>query len=62
MRGIFRYVPNSMYTVVLLAIYYPGLALQSWPALFVAATHHAFVWCHYFCTEKPDMKEIYPPR
>lgn len=23
------------------------------------AAHFAFVWVHYFCTEKPDMKEIY---
>jgi len=59
MRGIFKYIPNSMYTVVLLLVYHPGLYWDSWPALLTAAAHHALVWTHYFCTEKPDMKEIY---
>ncbi len=58
-RGIFRYIPNSMYTVVLLVLYHPGLLWHSWPGLIAAAAHHALVWTHYFCTEKPDMKEIY---
>jgi hypothetical protein len=58
-RGIFRYIPNSMYTVVLLLLYHPGLFWDSGPGLIAAAAHHAFVWTHYFCTEKPDMREIY---
>ena len=58
-RGIFKYIPNAMYTVVLLLIYHPGLFWLSAPGLLAAAAHHALVWCHYFCTEKPDMKEIY---
>ena len=58
-RGIFRYIPNSMYTVVLLVLYHPGLLWHSWPGLIAAAAHHALVWTHYFCTERPDMKEIY---
>ena len=61
-RGIFKYIPNSMYTVVLLVLYHPGLLWDSGPALFTAAAHHALVWTHYFCTEKPDMKEIYGAR
>jgi len=61
-RGIFRYVPNAMYTVVLLAIYHPGLLWHSGLGLVAAAAHHALVWCHYFCTERPDMREIYGPR
>ena len=58
-RGIFKYIPNSMYTVVLLVLYHPGLLWHSWPGLIAAAAHHALVWTHYFCTEKPDMEEIY---
>lgn len=58
-RGVFKYIPNSMYTVVLLAIYHPGLLWHSWPGLIAAAAHHTLVWVHYFCTEKPDMTEIY---
>ena len=61
-RGIYKYIPNVMYTVVLLAIYHPGLVCQSAPGLVAAAAHHAFVWVHYFCTEKPDMREIYGQR
>jgi len=61
-RGIFKYIPNSMYTVVLLVLYHPGLLWDSGPGLITAAAHHALVWTHYFCTEKPDMKEIYGAR
>ena len=61
-RGIYRYIPNVMYTVVVLAVYHPGLVWQSAPALIAAAAHHAFVWVHYFCTEKPDMQVIYGSR
>ena len=58
-RGIFKYVSNSMYTVVLLALYHPGLLVHSYMGLVVAAGHHALVWTHYFCTERPDMAAIY---
>lgn len=58
-RGIFKYIPNSMYTVVLLLLYHPGLFWHSGPGLVAAAAHHALVWVHYFCTEKPDLGEIY---
>lgn len=58
-RGIFRYVPNTMYTVILLALYHPALLVGSRLGLLTALAHHLFVWTHYFCTERPDMKEIY---
>jgi hypothetical protein len=58
-RGIFRYVPNAMYTVVLLALYHPGLLVHSRLGLIAALAHHLLVWTHYFCTERPDMREIY---
>lgn len=58
-RGIFKYIANSMYTVVLLLLYHPGLFFNSQAGLLLALLHHGFVWVHYFCTEKPDMKEIY---
>lgn len=57
--GIFKYIPNTMYTVILLVLYHPGLFWQSIPGLIAALAHHLFVWCHYFFTEKPDMREIY---
>lgn len=58
-RGIFKYIPNSMYTVMFLLLYHPGLFWHSAPGLLLAAAHHALIWFHYFCTEKPDMREIY---
>jgi len=58
-RGIFKYIPNSMYTVAMLMIYHPGLICHSTLGLIAAAAQHLFLWTHYFCTEKPDMKEIY---
>ena len=58
-RGLYKYVPNVMYTVALLGIYHAGLFWFSGPGLIVAACHHIFVWAHYFCTEKPDIREIY---
>ena len=61
-RGTFKYFPNTAYTVVLLALYHPGLLWHSRLGLIAAAAHHALVWCHYFCTEKPDMRVIYGDR
>ena len=58
-RGIFRFIPNSMYTVVLVLLYHPGLLFLSLPGLVLALGHHVLVWTHYFCTEKPDMQAIY---
>ncbi len=59
LRGTFRFIPNSMYTVVLILLYHPGLLYLSLEGLIAGLIHHVFVWFHYFCTEKPDMKEIY---
>ena len=58
-QGIFRYVPNPMYTVGFLIIWAPALALASQAALLLAAFNHAYIWVHYHCTEKPDMRRIY---
>lgn len=58
-RGPFRFIPNSMYTLALLLLYHPALFYHSPIGLAVAAAHHALVWTHYFCTEKPDMEFIY---
>ena len=58
-KGTFKYIPNSMYTIVLLGLYHPGLMLMSTTGLLAALIHHLFVWVHYFCTEKPDIKVIH---
>jgi len=59
LRGTYRFIPNSMYSVVLLLLYHPALLYLSTEGLAAALIHHIFVWVHYFCTEKPDMDEIY---
>jgi hypothetical protein len=58
-RGIFKYIRNPMYAVILLLLYHPGLYFDSKLGLIAAACHHGFVWFHYCCTEKPDLREIY---
>ena len=58
-RGIFRFIPNAMYTVGFLGVWIPAFLFQSTAALVLAAFCHAYIWVHYFCTEKPDMKRIY---
>jgi len=57
--GIFRYTDNGMYVYGLLILYLPGLLLFSKAALIVALFNHVYVWVHYYCTERPDMKAIY---
>ena len=55
MSPIAQSAPNTM------AIH-PGLFFESKLGLIAAACHHCFVWFHYFCTEKPDLREIYGDR
>ena len=58
-KGIFRYTNNGMYIYGLMIFYLPGLLFLSKPALVVALFNHIYIWVHYFCTERPDMKLIY---
>ncbi len=58
-KGIFKYSSNSMYTFAFLAFWVIGIAAASWLAILAAAFSHAYIWIHYFCTEKPDMNLIY---
>lgn len=61
-RGIFRFVNNGMYIFGLLALWLPGLLLASRPALIAGLLSHAYIWVHYFATEKPDITHIYGPQ
>jgi hypothetical protein len=58
-EGIFKYSSNSMYVFAFLALWAIGIAAASWLAIVSAAFSHAYIWVHYFCTEKPDMGLIY---
>jgi hypothetical protein len=61
-KGAFKYVPNSMYALVFLFFWAMALGAGSRAALAAAFFQHAFVWVHYFATEKPDMQVIYGGR
>lgn len=50
-------LPQSIAFLLLWSI---ALFQGSQPALIVAIFQHAYIWVHYFCTEKPDMEIIYP--
>jgi len=57
--GIFRFTENGMYIYGLMILYLPGLLLFSKAALVAALFNHIYIWVHYYCTERPDMKVIY---
>lgn len=58
-RGVFKYCSNAMYSFGFLVLWVIGLIHLSVPALLLAAFNHVYIWVHYFCTEKPDMKIIF---
>jgi hypothetical protein len=58
-KGIFAWTPNAMYVFGFLVLWVPAFLFQSVAALIVAAFSHIYVWVHYYCTEKPDMRRIY---
>jgi hypothetical protein len=58
-EGIFRFSSNAMYDFGFLLLWLPGLFLQSVAALAVALFSHLYIWVHYACTERPDMRFIY---
>ncbi len=57
--GIFRYTSNAMYKCGFLALWIPGILFNSYASLASALFHHAYIWVHYYCTEKPDIEIIY---
>jgi hypothetical protein len=58
-EGIFRFTGNAMYTFAFLLLWAIAVIGASWAAFVVAAFSHAYIWVHYFCTERPDMPLIY---
>ena len=58
-KGIFKYSDNAMYVFGFMALWVPGILLQSKAALLLAFFNHLYIWVHYYCTELPDMKHIY---
>ena len=58
-EGLFKYMDNAMYAIVLGITWVPAMYLLSAPGIIVGVFNHLFVWVHYFFIEKPDMKYIY---
>ncbi len=58
-EGIFKYSDNAMYVFGFMALWVPGIILQSKAALLLALFNHLYIWVHFYCTELPDMKIIY---
>ncbi len=57
--GIFRFTDNGMYVYAFLLFWAIAIGFNSAAALVVAAFSHAYIWVHYFATEKPDMDYLY---
>jgi hypothetical protein len=58
-KGIFRFTSNGMYLYAFLLFWAIAVGLDSAAALTVAAFSHAYIWVHYYATEKPDMDFLY---
>jgi hypothetical protein len=61
-KGAFKYVPNSMYTLIIPAFFAGGFLSGSQATFALAAFQFAYIGVHYWCTEKPDMELIYGDR
>jgi len=60
-EGIFRFTSNGMYLYAFLLFWAISVGFNSSSALIVAAFSHAYIWVHFYATEKPDMEFLYNP-
>jgi len=58
-QGIFQFTSNGMYLYAFLLFWAIAIGFNSSAALVVAAFSHAYIWVHFYSTEKPDMDFIY---
>ena len=58
-KGIFQYTSNGMYVYAFLLFWAIAIGFNSLAALTIAAFSHAYIWVHYYATEKPDMDYLY---
>jgi len=58
-EGAFAWTPNAMYLIVFLGLWAIAFLYGSRIALVGALFQHAYIWVHYWFTEKPDMDLIY---
>ena len=58
-QGIFRLTNNGMYLYAFFLFWTVAFAFNSLAAIIVAGFSHAYIWVHYYATEKPDMEYLY---
>lgn len=58
-EGVFKYVPNAMYTFGFLALWAIAIGYNSKLALIAAAFNHLYIWVHYYTVERIDMGYLY---
>jgi hypothetical protein len=58
-EGAFGWTGHAMYALGFLVLWAIALFAGSHAALVVALFQHAYIWVHFYCTEKPDMELIY---
>jgi len=58
-QGIFRFTNNGMYLYTFFLFWAIAFAFNSLAATIVAGFSHAYIWVHYYATEKPDMEYLY---
>ena len=58
-EGIFRFTNNGMYIYAFLLFWAIAIGFNSTGAVIVAAFSHAYIWIHFYATEKPDMEYLY---
>ncbi len=61
-EGIFRFTNNGMYGFAFLVFSAIAVGFGSSAALVIAVFSHAYIWVHFYATEKPDMDFIYGPQ
>lgn len=57
--GIFRFMNNGMYVFGFLVLWALAVGFNSVAALLATVFSHAYVWVHFYATEKPDMDYLY---
>jgi hypothetical protein len=58
-EGAFAWSNNAMYTFAFLGLWAMALLIGSQAALSAVLFQHAYIWVHFYCTEKPDMDLLY---
>lgn len=58
-QGMFQFSSNAMYLYGTLLILLPGIMGESYFAILLGIFNYLYVWVHYFCLEKPDIRRIY---